>query len=144
MIKNTTSLCRFKNDLRKDDSKVPPYYFICCRKAIHCKLRLNMSDLNNNLFNRHISDTKVCECGHNKEDAYHFLINCQRFTDIRAITINTLPPVIINIKNLQFGNEFFSLSCNSYVFHTVQEFITKSERFKKWSYLSLFSVVHTS
>ena len=88
-----------------------------------------MSDLNNDLFLRHISDNKECECGHRKEDASHYLLKCTSFVNARSTTIDILPPLARNVKTLLYGNREFSLPFNYYIFLTVQDFIVKSERF---------------
>lgn len=98
-------------------------------QAIHCKLRLNMSDLQNDLFNRFLTDDKTCECGFTEENAHHYLLNCPRFNAVRATTIDILPPLAISIDTLLFGNTNLSLPFNYYIFHTVQDFILNSERF---------------
>ena len=90
---------------------VPPYYLVGSRtaQAIHCKLRLNMSDLQNDLFNRFLTDDKTCECGFTEENAHHYLLNCPRFNAVRATTIDILPPLAISIDTLLFGNTNLSL-----------------------------------
>ena len=131
-IKNIASLSHFKRCLSTNDNQVPPYYYIGCRKAqaIHCRLRLNMSDLHNDMFNRFISEDRSCECGYEEETAYHYLLNCPKYDVARANTINVLPPLATNINTLLFGDQQLSLPFNSYIFLTVQEFITISERFE--------------
>ena len=131
-IKNVSSLSHFKRCLSVNDHRVPPYYLIGSRKAqaIHCKLRLNMSDLHNDMFNRFLTEDKSCDCGFTEENACHYLLNCTRFNAARATTINILPPMATSIDTLLFGNTDLALPFNYYVFHTVQEFILNSERFE--------------
>ena len=130
-IKSTTSLSRFKKLLSADDPVLPPHYFAGNRRAqaIHCKLRINMSDLKNDMFNRFISESKSCECGHRIENAKHYLLDCPIFNNVRATTIDTLPPSTKHINTLLSGNRNFSLPCNLYICLTVQEFIEDSNRF---------------
>ena len=76
--KTVDSISSFKRLLRKDDIIVPLFYFGFNRTAevIHCKLRLEISDLNGDLFKRHLTNDKSCACGHILEDAQHFLLEC--------------------------------------------------------------------
>ena len=131
IVKEQISISSFKRKICAGDPLVPPYYYIGSRKpqTVHCKLRLNMSDLNNDLFLRHISENKECECGFRKEDADHFLLKCPRFEIARSTSINILPPIAKNINNLLYGNHAFSLAFNCYIFHAVQDYIIQSERF---------------
>ena len=130
-IQQTQSFGEFKRYLSKDDSVVPPYFYIGKRKEQinHCKLRLGMSNLQDHLFNRHISDTKACSCGANRETAQHYLLHCPLFTQIRQTTLSTLPPIAKRVKILLKGNVKFSNAFNSYIFLTVHEFIEKTSRF---------------
>ena len=130
-IKQLTSLSAFKRYLSADDAAVPLYYTIGERKprTIHWKLRLNMSDLNKDLYNRHLSLNKRCECSPVEEDANHYLLKCPRFANEREVTINTLLPIALNIETLLFGNPYYSIAFNSYIFLTVHEYIVLSSRF---------------
>ncbi len=58
-IQNSTSLSHLKRFLLSEDCVVPPQYYIGNRteQIIHCKLRLGMSDLNLDMFNRHLTET---------------------------------------------------------------------------------------
>ena len=98
-------------------------------QIIHCRLRLGMSDLKSYLFNRHLTENTSCDCGYHKEDASHFLLTCNKYSDLRKLTINILPPIALNCQTLLIGNTDFSLSFNNYIFLTVQEFINRSNRF---------------
>ena len=88
-----------------------------------------MSDLNYDLFTRHLSENYECSCGNPREDANHFLLACPKFHNERMLTIEILPPVAKNIRCLLQGNTDFSISFNNYIFLTVQEFIVLSGRF---------------
>ena len=57
-IKVLTSISAFKRYLNQHDPVVPPCFYIGERleQVIHCKLRLNMSDLKLDLYNRHLTD----------------------------------------------------------------------------------------
>ena len=130
-IKLQTSISAFKRLLSRNDITIPPYYFIGERKSqiIHCRLRLNMSDLNHDLFRRHLSENQACSCGNSKEDATHYLLNCPQFANERNTSINTLPPLSRRISILLFGDTDFSIAFNTFIFLTVHEFIVLSGRF---------------
>ena len=77
-VQESTSLSDFKRALSLSNSKVPAYYYFGERSAqvIHCRLRLEMSNLNNDLVNRHLSADPKCSCGYSKETTEHYLLHC--------------------------------------------------------------------
>ena len=131
-IKSTTSIGAFKRYLSRNDPIVPYYFYSGNRlpQIIHCKLRLKMSDLNSDMFSRHLTNDKSCRCGAPNEDATHYLLNCTKYTEIRNTTIRILPPLAQNLKTLLFGNTDFSIAFNEYIVLTVHEFICLSNRFE--------------
>jgi len=111
-VKTLTSIYSFKRYLSMNDPLVPTYFYCGDRKpqTIHCKLRLNMSDLNDDLYLRHISDNRTCDCGHFREDAKHFLLHCPMFSTARATSIKILPPIATDIAILLSCSQTFSYS----------------------------------
>ena len=130
-IKCFTSISAFKRYLNNNDPVVPTYFYLGDRipQILHCKLRLNMSDLQSDMFNRHISDHKNCNCGYQNENATHYLLQCPLFNESRNLTIFNLPPLARKCKILLNGHPHFSLAFNEYIVLIVQEFITLSGRF---------------
>ena len=131
-IKSTTSISAFKRFLNNNDPVVPSYFYLGDRvpRIIHCKLRLNMSDLQSDMFSRHISNNRNCNCGFQNEDANHFLLHCPLYLESGNVTIFNLPPLARKCKILLNGYPNFSLAFNAYVILIVQEFITLSGRFE--------------
>ena len=80
-VQQSTSISVFKQSLSLSDSKVPAYYYFGERNAqiIHCRLRLEMSNLNNDLVNRHLSTDPKCSCGYSRETAEHYLLHCPNY-----------------------------------------------------------------
>ena len=130
-VKLLSAISAFKRYLKQHDFVVPPYYYAGDRpeQVIHCKLRLKMSDLKFDLYNRHLSDSSKCHCGAEIEDAKHYLLHCPTYDRERAVTIKVLPILSQNCDSLLFGHFSFSQSFNTYIFLTVQEFIKLSKRF---------------
>ena len=139
-VQQSTSLSVFKRSLSLSDSKVPAYYYFGERNAqvIHCRLRLEMSNLNNDLVNRHLSTDPKCSCGYSRERAEHYLLHCPNYEhyllhcpnylNIRAGTILTLHSNQSNIRTLLYGNLDLRLPENKHIFLTVHEFIKLSKR----------------
>ena len=71
------------------DIKVPAYYYFGERNAqvIHCRLRLEMSNLNSDLVKRHLSTDPKCSCSYFRETAERYLLHCPNYSNIRARTI---------------------------------------------------------
>ena len=127
-IQQSTSLSVFKRSLSLSDSKVPAHYYFGERNAqvIHCHLRLQMSNLNNDLVNRHLSTDPNCSCGYCREMAKHYLLHCPNYFNIHVRTILTLPSSQTNIRTLLYGNLDLRLPENKHIFLTVHEFIKLS------------------
>lgn len=131
-IKSSDSLAEFKRHLRSNDANVPLYYYSENRIAeiIHCKIRLEISDLNSDLFKRHLRENKYCSCGHPDENALHFFYNCPLFDHARRNTINTIHNLqLLRPYNLTHGDQRLSFEQNKHIFEKVQEFIINSKRF---------------
>ena len=127
-----TSISSFKRYLSNEDPIVPSYFYLGDRipQILHCKLRLHMSDLNSDMFSRHISENKNCNCGYRNENANHFLLQCPLYEQSRNITLFNLPPLTRKCEILLNGHPHFSLAFNAYIVLTVQEFISLSGRFE--------------
>ena len=106
-----------------NDNNVPNYYYLGKRteQIIHCRLRLEMSDLNFDLFSRHLIDNPSCACGHPFETAEHFLLFCPNYQNERIDTIRHLENNYIDIHTLLFGDLSLGPRVNETVFENVQE-----------------------
>ena len=97
-----------------------------------CKLRLEMSDLNNDLFKRHLTDDPACDCGYDIEDAAHFLVHCPLHQHARVLTIGQLAiEVQSNTSTLLFGNNRKTTNENMEILLKVGNFVNLSEGFKQ-------------
>ena len=131
--KQIISVENFKMYLKSDDVQVPKFYYSHNRSSeiIHCRLRLEMSDLNADLFKRHLKDNTKCDCGYECEDAKHYLLDCPMYNYARTITLHHLSDFQnINIDCLLNGKDTLSLCENKIIFNKVHEFIELSLRFK--------------
>ena len=61
-----------------NDTVIPKYYYFRTRKeqVKHRRLRLAISDLNYDLFRRHLLEDPMCSCGYTAETSEHFLLHC--------------------------------------------------------------------
>lgn len=96
---------------------------------MHCRLRLGMSDLKNDMFNRHLVDDPFCACGNGTETAKHYLLHCILFNGARAQTISTLPIEYCIVETLLKGNPALHININILIFETVQQYISETNRF---------------
>ena len=131
-IKEAESITQFKKFLAMNDVKVPLYYYINDRfsEIIHCKIRLEISDLNGDLYKRHLTLNKTCACGNEIEDAHHFFFECRLYHDARQATITTLSDDYnLNTHILTHGIAEQPGAFNKELFKKVQEFIKLSKRF---------------
>ena len=126
-----TSISEFKRFLSSSDTCVPLYYYVGDRKEqiLHCRLRLGMSDLQNDLYNRHLSVDRSCSCGFARETAEHFLLYCPNYINVRLATITSLPVEWTNIQILLFGSQVLRNEDNVNVFLSVQASIKQTRRF---------------
>ena len=130
-VKTIPSIGNLKHFLNQSDPIVPLYYYGDNRsKEIwHTRLRLGMSDLNYDLFRRHLVDDPACSCGYISETAEHFLMHCTNHTQQRAATIGNLPGYLFFIDILLKGNTNMNNEQNKAVFDIVQDFIELTGRF---------------
>ena len=110
---------------------VPSYYFLGKRTEhiIYCRLRLEMSNLNFDLFSRHLIDNPTCACGHPFETAEHFLLFCLNYQNERKNTIMHLEDEHLDIHTLLFGGQSLGPRPTETVFENVQEYIRQTRRF---------------
>ena len=100
---------------------IPIYYYFDNRKeqVKRCRLRLAISDLNYDLFRRHLLQDPMCSCGYTSE---HFLLHCPLYNSIRNKTVNKLDENERNINTLLFGNDQLHLETNKKIFAVVHDF----------------------
>ena len=129
-VQRTKSISQVKHFLSRNDTNPPPFFYNGSRKAqiTHCKLRLGISDLNDDLLNKHLTTNSSRDCGERKEISEYYILHCPRFTHVRQNTIFRLPANLLNITTLQ-GDPNISNNINSLIFKAVQDFITQSGRF---------------
>ena len=90
-IRNSDSLSSFKQQLDKENTKVPGYYSLGNRllQIHHSRLRTKCSSLNQHLYSKNIIEDPSCICG-SVESTRHFLLECTRYNQAKTTMTNTL------------------------------------------------------
>ena len=129
--KSTDSISVFKRLLSNNDVLVPSYYYGNNRvsEIIHCKLRLEISDLKGDLVKRHLLDNPACQCGFECENAKHYFFDCPLFNEARTNTLHLIDNVDYNLESILFGVNNKSAQANAIMFEHVHNYITLSQRF---------------
>ena len=124
------SLRDFKLHMTSEDKKCKAYYYTGQRygQIIHARLRMGCSALRFHLYSMKIIDRKECDCGFEREDAEHYLLNCHRYHNIRHI-IYSSPIRDINLQKLLYGDPQASTKANTILFNYVIQYILTSKRF---------------
>lgn len=112
--------------------KVPRYFLNGPRKfsVLHCRLRNNCSNLNNDLFHNHLKDNPLCDCLEEAEDAEHYIFKCQRYNTYRVALFHrtrTFHP--LSIQLILNGNSNMSDDTNAMLFDAVFKYIKDTKRF---------------
>ena len=110
------------------------FYFIGKRfgQIYHARLRTNCSSLNQHLFSKNLIDNPLCICG-SVEDTYHYLLTCNRFSNLRQELFNKVSTICRPTLNvLLYGtcNDELSMEQNKNIFLAVQNYLLKTKRFQ--------------
>ena len=119
------SVSMLKKYFSTNDTMVRTYYYFGFRmeQVKHCRLRLAISNLNYDLFRRHLLEDPDCSCGYTAETSEHFLLHCPLYNSVRNKTISKLDEKQRNINTLQFGNDQLHLETSKICFAIVLLFI---------------------
>ena len=139
VIRQSTTMNIFKSKLSKlkCPTKPPDYYNTGPRQGQihHARLRMQTSDLNDNLVKRYISNDPNCECGAQYENPEHYLLFCSRYTHKRINLRNKIQTLDITDMNvtdtLLNGNQALSENVNMSLFKAVMEYIVATKRFSR-------------
>ena len=135
-IRDSETLALFKRQINNHLFKtiiVPCYYLTGLRflSVIHARLRNGCSNLNFDLFTNKLKLYATCEqCGHEKEDAEHYFMQCPTFLNDRLPLFHAtrhLHP--LNVETLLFGRDSLSDEENTSLFNNVQMYIKNTKRF---------------
>ena len=99
-------------------------------EIIHAQLRMNCSNLKNDLFKLHVADSPSCSCTSPFEDAKHYFLECPLYTDQRINLFADLSQITeVAMDVILHGKEELLFEDNIKMLQAVDEFISTSERF---------------
>ena len=80
----------FKNEVEKKMENSKPWFYVGNRRKsiVHSRLRMNCSQLSDDLYTLGIINNPSCLCGHVREDATHFLLFCPLYSQQRRKLFN--------------------------------------------------------
>ena len=138
IIRDSETITVFKRQLTKHLFQpiiIPCFYLTGPRtlSTIHALLRNGCRNLNYDLFSNHLKLYSTCEkCGHEKEDAEHYFMQCPSYLNDRLPLFRAtrhLHP--LNVKTLLYGRDNLTDEENVSLFKNVQTYIKNTKRFDK-------------
>ncbi|MES9883416.1 MAG: reverse transcriptase family protein [Sedimenticola sp.] len=135
-LRNSASLNIFKNQLNSNITPIPSYYYSGKRDAqiLHTRIRTNCSNLNQHLFTKNIVDNPLCTCGA-VESTHHFFVHCPLYAGPRRQLSDSLTQLDIPIDDIHIllhGNSSASDETNTIIFRVVQDYVTRTKRFRQY------------
>ena len=113
--------------------RISPYYYCGLRKlqVLHTRTRLLNSDLNQDVFNRNLIESASCPCGYYTEDATHYFLHCDNYTEQRQHMTTKLNFINdVKTRDLIYGREDLSDDENESIFISVHLYIANTKRLK--------------
>ena len=134
-IRSSNCTSHFKSNLKRlrpAITKVPSFYLTgdIYLSVLHARIRNKCSNLNNDLFNIHLSPTPLCNRCQETEDAEHFLFICPNFTEHQTTMFHSTRSFHpLNANKLLYGDPNLTNDENARIFTAVQNYIKSSKRF---------------
>ncbi len=97
-------------------------------QIIHSRLRLGCSDLNADMFNRHIINSPRCSCGYGSETALHFFFVCDNYLQLRPNMY--FYSAGYNLDTVMNGKQELSSIENQKILESVHNYIFSTQRFR--------------
>lgn len=134
-IRSETSINSFKLKLKQSIYISPqiPKYFIHGKRVesvFHCRIRNNCSNLNKDLYDNHLKESPLCNCGTGIENAEHYFFKCELYTNERIILFRATRKFHpLGLHFMLFGSDSLSVEDNIIFFSHVHRYIKNTKRF---------------
>ena len=130
-VKYIGGLHEFTQHLKRNDKKPPEHYLIGDRNTNihHTRMRMGCSLLSADLFNMKIIDSPKCECGHDQEDASHYLFHCNLYTQQRRLLEDIDVIFKRDANTFLHGDANAPKKKNKELFEKISEYIRETKRF---------------
>ncbi len=132
-VRQVESLEEFKMALKKmkKEPNILYYYGKRWPSVHHSRIRIGCSKLNHDLcYNLHVIGEPNCSCGEEIEDAYHYFLDCPKYTDFRTDLFNAISVYEqVNMETVLQGNVNLTEIQNMAIFEAVHLYIERTKRF---------------
>ena len=134
-IRSETSVNSFKLKLKQHvyiAPQIPKHYIQGKRteSVFHSRIRNKCSNLNNDLYQNHLKDFPLCDCGRSIEDAEHYFFRCERYNNERVTLFRATRKFHpLGVHFILYGSDAFSEKDNVIFFGYVHQYIKNTKRF---------------
>ena len=130
-IKYIGNLSEFKKHLKKNDERPPKFYYTGKRRGqiLHTRIRMGCA-LKSQLFNMHIIDSELCDCGNGPETVLHYFEECPLYHDLRQELLRKYLGLTETGEHYTIGIEKASMKENTMLFKAITDYIEKTGRFQ--------------
>ena len=136
-VRNLDSISKFKSAIRRESHLQPiPKYLMYGPRKLNItltQLRHSASFLNDDLYKVNIVNNATCSCGAPRETVYHYLLECNKYSNTRAEMLNSLRwlpnKYKIDVNFLTNGNTELDYEQNLTVMRNVYRYIKGTKRF---------------
>lgn len=134
-VRSANTVTTFKNQVKQlysNNRIVYPFFVKGDRylSVLHARIRNNCSNLKNDLYFNHLSQSPLCSCANENEDANHYFFTCRNYSNERIIlfrAIQNYHPLSLN--KLLFGDCNLKIEDNFAIFNAVHKYIKDTTRF---------------
>ena len=134
-IRSETSVNSFKLKLKQHVYIAPqiPKHYIQGKRTesiFHSRIRNKCSNLNNDLYQNHLKDSPLCDCGRSIEDAEYYFFRCKRYNNERVTLFRATRKFHpLGVHFILYGSDAFSEKDNVIFFGYVHQYIKNTKRF---------------
>ena len=134
-IRSETSVNSFKLKLKQHvyiAPQIPKHYIQGKRteSVFHSRIRNKCSNLNNDLYQNHLKDSPLCDCGSSIEDVEHYFFRCEGYNNERVTLFRATRKFHpLGVHFILYGSDAFSEKNNVIFFGYVHQYIKNTKRF---------------
>ena len=115
-VRQSQTLSNFKYAIKSRNGiyRVPKHFLIGDRKTniLLTRLRNGCNTLKADLYRVNLITSPICQCGHENEDAFHYLFQCNLYTNQRLRLFHSLLSYVpLTVELLLFGD--LKVACTS-------------------------------